>query len=93
MSPILRYMRKGSDVLKWVKRSQVINFNVRILLPHIQYLENWAKSKIKRYQNQKQLTIIALIFRNILTEFYIFIFICATPLGCNFIGFLVAEML
>ena len=30
--------------LIWVKRSQVINFNVHILLPHLEYIKNWTKS-------------------------------------------------
>ena len=35
---------------------------------------------------------IALIFRNILTEFYIFNTVWATLLGCNLIGLLDAEI-
>ena len=46
------YMGEENDVLLWVKRSQVINFNVHILLPYIEYIENWTKS-IKENENEK----------------------------------------
>ena len=42
--PILRYMGKKNDVFTWVKRSQVINFYVHVLLPHIESIGNWTKS-------------------------------------------------
>ena len=70
---ILRYTVKEKEVSIWVKQSKPINCNVHIL---IDYSENWTIGK-SRYE--KQLTAIAMAFQNILTEFYIFGTVSATP--------------
>ena len=73
---ILRYTVKEKEVSIWVKRSKAINCNVHVLISHIDYSENWTISK-SRYE--KQITAIAMAFQNILTEFYIFSTVSATP--------------
>ena len=73
---ILRYTVKEKEVSIWVKQSKPINCNVHILISHIDYSENWTIGK-SRYE--KQLTAIAMAFQNILTEFYIFSTVSATP--------------